>query len=99
MSQRVERRRDGRKQEAKPKSFAEQADEIGDWLESIQKSPFRFFRMIWHRHAILDYALAGCDDALASYKTSDKVRRNIALIVTALGGPSIDWGKQATKGD
>lgn len=86
------------KAKAEP-TFAEQAAATGQWLERIRDRPgiFRWFSMVWNRHDILAIAIDGCAEAADTAKVVDKVRRSLGIAVRQLGGPDIDWAKQATK--
>lgn len=99
MARRVRRSGDRGKGDDKPKTFADQAAEIGDWLEDVRDSGplVRTIKLWWHRHTILEYALAGADEALNANKSVEKIRKAIGIAVSALGGPAIDWAKQAVK--
>lgn len=85
--------------EQKAKAYHETAPEVGDWLEDILDTPAlgRWIRVLWNCRAILEHALEAIDHVIAVRKTEDKLRRTVALAVTQLGGPAIDWEKQATK--
>lgn len=82
-----------------PPTFAEEAAETGAWLEHIRNKPavLRWFSMAWHKHDILAIAIDGCAEAVDGSKTVEKVRKAVGIAVRSLGGPDIDWAKQATK--
>lgn len=86
------------------KPIAKRAADLADWLEDVENSAgiIRAVRFWWNRNKIVDVALEALDALVDLEKKDgmhDRIRRSLAIAVTALGGPRIDWEKQAAKTD
>lgn len=93
------KRRRGKAESEAPKPLSARAADILADLEDIEDSAWlvRCFRRWWYRDVIIATAMEALEAVSGHDKMLEKLRKAVAIQVTTLGGPQIDWAKQATK--